>query len=352
MMAHHPAEMLAGLLNSQEVGFYSPRVLLNEARRKGIAILAPDIHLSGEGFSVEQNGGALRVGLSYCKGLSDSETLSEIIAEREKEPFSGVADLYRRTSVGRDVLTNLIRSGFLDSLGSSPRSSLDPRAGEARRALLVEFEGLPAKKRHKDRRAELPLPPREHPASWWSLREGRPGEELTRLPSPRGFNPIYAEWERDQARMLGLDVGDHPLARHRTALMEMGVSLSRDLYGTAAGSRVHVAGLLETLQAPPTRSGKVVHFLLTEDESGLLQSTIFSDCYRRCGHVLYETRAYLLEGRVEQDRRRGFSFVIEGVEPLGQVLSRTRYSTASETNSAAGGQVGAQPRSRPRRSAG
>lgn len=59
-----------------------------------------------------------------------------------------------------------------------------------------------------------------------------------------------------------------------------------------------------------------MHFLLTEDESGLLQSTIFERCYRRFGHVLYETGAYLLEGRVEQDERRGFSFLVERVAPL------------------------------------
>jgi error-prone DNA polymerase len=36
MMAHWPAETMAGILNSQPMGFYSPRVLLNEARRKGM----------------------------------------------------------------------------------------------------------------------------------------------------------------------------------------------------------------------------------------------------------------------------------------------------------------------------
>lgn len=68
------------------------------------------------------------------------------------------------------------------------------------------------------------------------------------------------------------------------------------------GTRVRAAGLLECLQAPPTRSGALVYFLLTEDESGLLQSTTFERLFRESGHILYQTSAYLLDGRVEQVR--------------------------------------------------
>ena len=83
MRCHYPAEFFASLLNSQPMGFYSPRVLLNEARRVGVAVLPPDIHLSGEGCTVEDIsvGPAIRVGLSYCKGLS--KTSIEGIIEGE-----------------------------------------------------------------------------------------------------------------------------------------------------------------------------------------------------------------------------------------------------------------------------
>lgn len=88
------------------------------------------------------------------------------------------------------------------------------------------------------------------------------------------------------------------------------------------------AGVPECLQAPPTRSGALVHFLLTEDESGLLQSTVFEGCYRRSGHVLYETDAYLLDGRVEQDERRGFSFLVGRISPLGEAVAKVRERAA------------------------
>ena len=103
MRTHHPAEFFCALLNSQPMGFYSPRLLLNEARRVGLGVLPPDINLSEGDFTVEDTpaGPALRVGLRYCKGLSE-KSISSIEAERRERPFVSVADLYGRTAVERD----------------------------------------------------------------------------------------------------------------------------------------------------------------------------------------------------------------------------------------------------------
>ncbi len=67
------------------MGFYSPRVLLNEARRNGLSVLPPGIRLSGGCFTVEEDGAALRPGLVYCKELS-RKAMEEILAGRHKRP--------------------------------------------------------------------------------------------------------------------------------------------------------------------------------------------------------------------------------------------------------------------------
>lgn len=78
---------------------------------------------------------------------------------------------------------------------------------------------------------------------------------------------------------------------------------------------------MECLQRPPTKSGRPVYFLLVEDEAGLLQCTIFEKAYRRYGHVLHRSGAFLLDGRVELDRRRGHSSLVERIHDLGGALS-------------------------------
>jgi error-prone DNA polymerase len=315
-------------LNSQPMGFYSPRVLLNEARRVGIGVLPPDIHLSGKGFTVEEedSGSALRVGLSYCKGLSE-KAVSSIDSERRKRPFSSVADLYWRTSVERDSLENLSKGGFLDALAE--------RRGDWRR-LLEEIEVLP-KKRDDDRQPEIPLP---HPASWWAARENRKSIVAHLLPTE-------TKRERSEWEVLALNVSRHPLSPYREALGKLGVIQSGSLKGLPHGTHACAAGLLECLQCPPTKSGNPVWFLLLEDEWGLLQATIFRNVYQRCGEILHHRVAFLLEGRVENTPKKGFSFLVEDIRDLREALVGARVP-APRAVSASGAFLRAGRRSRRR----
>jgi error-prone DNA polymerase len=302
---HHPAEFFCGVLNSQPMGFYSPRVLLNEARRIGIGVLSPNIHLSGKDFTVEEAGSALRVGLSYCKGLSE-RAVSSIVSERCKKPFSSVADLYQRSRVERDSLENLIKGGFLDALVD--------RGGDRMR-LLEETAVLPKKRPH-ERQPEIPLP---HPASWWSAKERRAVEHLPLAETRRES----MEWE-----VLALNVFRHPLQPYRTVLEDLGVVSSEDVKGLPHGTRARAAGLLECLQCPPTKSGRPVWFLLVEDEWGLLQATIFRNVYERYGDLLHHRGTFLLEGRAENTSQKGFSFLVQSIRDLREVLSGARMPTS------------------------
>ncbi|HVD35344.1 MAG TPA: DNA polymerase III subunit alpha [Rubrobacter sp.] len=309
MRCHYPAEFFTALLDSQPMGFYSPRLLLNEARRIGLKTLPPDIHLSGRGFTVEENGRALRVGLRYCKGLSE-RSISSIVSERRKKPFASVADLYQRTAVEKDSLENLIRGGFLDSLAGG---------AEQRSRLLGETTTLP-KKRRSGRQPEMPLP---HPASWWTTRERRSVEHLPLADTAKE----RMEWE-----VLGLNVHRHPLSPSRTALRELGVVSSEEIRELPHCTRARAAGLIECLQSPPTRSGHRVYFLLIEDEWGLLQATIFRSVYERCGDILHHEGAFLLEGRVEQTIEKGFAFLVHQIESLREVLFETRVPVPRVTS--------------------
>ena len=320
MKAHYPAEFFCGLLNAQPMGFYSPRVLLNEARREGIEILPPDINLSGEGVTVEEGGG-LRVGLKYTRSLG-ADAISSILTARRKAPFAGVVDLYSRTTVETDGLENLIKGGLLDGLG-------EPYSG-SRYRLLEEAWRMPKKSRKKNRNEREGYEEELlHPSDGWAAltyREDR--EESGRV----FFYSASAREERMEWEALSLNVRRHPLAPYREALADLGVTRSLEAWNLAHGTRARVAGLLECMQRPPTRSGHSVYFLMVEDEHGLLQCTVFRSVYERFGHLLHREAAFLLEGRIEQDPNRGFSFVVERIEALAEVLGDvSRRSTPQST---------------------
>ena len=61
-----------------------------------------------------------------------------------------------------------------------------------------------------------------------------------------------------------------------------------------------------------------------EDEWGLLQTTIFRSVYERYGDLLHHKGAFLLEGKVENTTKKGFSFVVESVEDLREALAGMR----------------------------
>ena len=151
----------------------------------------------------------------------------------------------------------------------------------------------------------------KHPASWWTLRERRNVEHLPLAETARE----RMEWE-----VLNLNVRRHPLSPYRTALEGLGVVSSEEIRTLPHGTRARAAGLIECLQNPPTKSGRQVYFLLIEDESGLLQATLFRQAYQRCGGLLHREGAFLLEGRVEQTAAKGFAFLVHRAESLREAL--------------------------------
>jgi error-prone DNA polymerase len=66
---YYPVEFRAALLNSQPMGFYSPRVIVGDAHRHGIVVLGPAVGVADDEWVVgRQPDGtlALRVGLRAC----------------------------------------------------------------------------------------------------------------------------------------------------------------------------------------------------------------------------------------------------------------------------------------------
>ncbi|MFL6670322.1 MAG: error-prone DNA polymerase, partial [Burkholderia ambifaria] len=61
LKCHHPAAFCAALLNSQPMGFYAPAQLVQDARRHGVEVLAPDVNASDWDCTLE--GGGVRLGL-------------------------------------------------------------------------------------------------------------------------------------------------------------------------------------------------------------------------------------------------------------------------------------------------
>ncbi len=113
---YYPAEFLCGLLNEQPMGFYPPAVLINDAKRRGVQVLPPNINASGADCTIEN--GAVRIGLRYTAELG-LDAAREV--ERERSNGGAYRSLYsfiQRTKLKKRVMANLITAGAFGSLNS------------------------------------------------------------------------------------------------------------------------------------------------------------------------------------------------------------------------------------------
>mgnify|MGYP003861802199 CR=1 FL=1 len=305
LACHRPAAWFAALLNHQPMGYYPPRTLVVEARRRGVRFLRPDVHRSGADYAVVAPD-AVRVGLKAVRGLR-AAAMEAILRARARGAFRSLADLCRRTGVRRDEAEALILAGALDDLAPP-----DPATGRPnRRALLWSLAALAGTGGIACGRG----PARTREAAF-------PGVQL---PLPDADLPDFSPWERAlyEYQTLGFFLTAHPLALWRERLRAAGYVDSRQLGALPAGARVRVAGLAVRPHRPPTRSGRTVVFLSLEDEHGLIDVTVFEDLYQKCGALLFSGAIppLAVEGRVAR-RGGAVSLTAEAVAPLlppGQV---------------------------------
>jgi error-prone DNA polymerase len=247
---HHPAVFCAALLNSQPMGFYQPAQLVQDARRHGVEVRAPDVNLSDWDCTLEDGG--VRLGLRMVAGLPESAGRS--IAARRPHPSVAALQLNRKE------LRCLAAAGALQSLAGHRRLAHWAAAGAQRRA------------------------PLDSPAS-----ERRPA-----LLAPSEGQDIIADYAS-----LGLTLGRHPLALLRRHLKELQVVPAQALQPLHSGSRVRVAGLVTCRQRPDTASGVI--FVTLEDETGCINVVVWRQLIERQRRELLGARLLGVQGIIERD---------------------------------------------------
>jgi error-prone DNA polymerase len=95
LKVHRPSEFYCARCSTiSRWVFYSPATLVKDGKRRGIKFRPVCIICSGEQCIIEEDN-SVRLGLNYAKGLS-SENAENIVSERKKFLFAGLADFLRR----------------------------------------------------------------------------------------------------------------------------------------------------------------------------------------------------------------------------------------------------------------
>ena len=316
----YPAQFLVGLINAQPMGFYPVEVLVNDAKRHGVAVLPVDVNRSRyktttewvgrpgwatadgtaeplpEDAGIERRpdpvrspdciipspearerwaidgavGWGVRLGLGLVKGIGEEH---EALLDRELErgPYRSLADVVERTALGEETIERLIRVGALDSLGRPRREllwQLREVAGAVRGSVPGRVAGRPM---------DLRLPPTEAPT-------------LPGLTESERLGDAYA--------VVGLDARRQVVSLYRPALERLGAVPNSDL-ATQRTGRVRIGGLVVTRQHPMTAKGTV--FLALEDETGMVNVTIWPDTWAKLRGVVRRHALLLVDGDLQRE---------------------------------------------------
>jgi error-prone DNA polymerase len=322
----YPAQFLVGLINAQPMGFYPVEVLVNDAKRHGVAVLPVDVNASsyktitewvgrpgeplpeGAGITARPEpvrspacvvpsnasrdrwtpevtaGWGVRLGLGLVKGIGEQH---EEMLDRElaRGPYAGLVDVVERTRLPEEVLERLIRTGALDSLG------------RPRRELLWQLREVAGASRGRvDGRALRGL---GRAAGKRGAAAGRPMD--LRLPATDApALPEITESERigDAYAVIGLDARRQVVTLFRPALDRLGAVTNASLSERRSG-RVRIGGLVVTRQHPMTAKGTV--FLALEDETGMVNVTLWPDIWARLRSVVRRHALLLVDGQLQRE---------------------------------------------------
>ena len=232
LKCHEPEAFLAGLLNSQPLGFYSPSQLVQDAQRHGVKVLPVDVTVSGWDSTLETiedaERPAVRLGLSLLRGMKDNAA-ERIENSRAVRPFRSVHDLARRAQLDRHDLHVLADANALAAL-----------AGNRREALWHSVAAVPGKD---------------------MLAIAAVQDETPELGAPSESNEIVADY-----RSVGLTLGRHPLQLLRPQLLANRLMPASTLRSYPNGRLARACGIVTVRQRPGTAKGVI--FVTIEDETG------------------------------------------------------------------------------------
>ena len=290
---HHPAEFLAAMINSQPLGFYTPRQLVADAQRHGVTVLPVDVSHSDWDCTLHDLHGAtpgatpaVRLGLRLVNGLGPIAA-RRLVQARARGPWRDVADLGHRAGLGSHELSLLAAADALSSLSGHRRQQMwDAVARHTPPALLQE----------------API--------------AEPAVELP--PAPEGEAIV---WDH---RSTGLSLRRHPLALLRPQLQARRLSTAAELAHAPDRRLVRHAGLVTLRQQPDTAGG--VMFVTLEDETGVVQAIVWRSLRERYRRALMQSRLLAVHG-VWQREGEVCSLIAGHLEDLTPLLGSLAVSS-------------------------
>ncbi len=296
LKAHYPVEFMSALLTSERNDIERIAFLIEETRKMGIEVLAPDLNESFSQFSVVPEKSQIRFGLSAIKNVGEGVVQAIIDERKQNGPYLSIQDFIARIhtkDLNKKSLESMARAGVFDKFAE-------------RNQLLQNMDLLLEISRENSKL---------NGGSQKSLFGASVSNTSFKLKDAQGAtDKEKLVWEKE---LLGLYVSSHPLRSIRNILESRTFPIIK-LIPTPQimeRKRFRIGGIISSAKKILTKTGKPMLFMGLEDLTDKIEVVVFPSLIENYPTLFQENKIVLIGGRF--DTRNGErKFIAEEVEEI------------------------------------
>jgi DNA polymerase-3 subunit alpha len=302
LKANYPVEYMAAVLSNELTNTDKIQLFINECKRMGIEVQAPDVNESGVRFTV--GGVKIRFGLAAIKHVGEVAVQNIIQVREANGRFASFEDFCTRIDlrvVNRKVLECLAKCGAFDGLG-------EPRAQVY---AAIEYQISRATTMQRDLE-------RGQPALFDVKPENARRKATGQTPAVEWSQSEILAYEKE---LLGFYVTGHPLSEYAEILRRYELASSGQLAQLQDGQMTRIGGIVSKLAPKTTKQGKPMAIMTLEDLDGSVEVIVFPESYAKFGSTLKVDTAIFVCGmaNLREDKPK---IVADQIIPLDDVPKR------------------------------
>lgn len=261
LKTYYPNEFMAALLTSDKDNTDKVVAYIDEVKRMGIELSAPDICDSELEFSAikKDDKNFILFGLAAIKGVGEAAVESILETRRQSGAFKSLEDFINRiepSKVNKKVIESIVKAGGFDRFGFS------------RKALLEQIELIVESAKDASNAKKNAL------GSLFGDDADVTTVELKLTNTAEYDLKELLEFEKET---LGFYVSGHPLDKYRDKLNDIEYTLSSEISSIKDGSFVIFIGKVEEITKKTSKKGNQFIIVNLMDFHGNIEFTIFSD---------------------------------------------------------------------------
>lgn len=294
LKAVYPTDFFTAILTIEKEDTDKLARYIQDARIRGIKILAPDINESESDFAIAEDG-IIRFGLSAIKNVGEAGVEGILVARKQGKPFTDIFEFLSRVDMHKlnsRMLESLVKAGAFDTFAVATSVSSYRAKLLANTELLVDWA-----MKNLDQKEAGQFSLFGDAGSTMSNSLSQP--KLMDVVSPPSSRQML-DWEKE---LMGIYVSGSPLDKYVDRAKQIGAVEVYSLTEKKSEAQVTVAVLVSELREVRVkkgrRAGEMMAILKLEDASGQIEMVSFPDHYKEFSPLLKSGSPLVVRAQME-----------------------------------------------------